>query len=97
MTRLRAEIEEDRDTLLDLMEQLDVARNPVKQATGLARRDREPGEVQRGRLRRRPSTASSWRSTRLLLGVLGKLSLWRALLRGAQPRTRPSRRSTWTR
>ncbi len=34
MDRLHAEIEEDRDTLRDLMQRLDVDRNPVKQATG---------------------------------------------------------------
>ncbi len=33
MTGLAAQIEEDRETLVALMEQLDVARNPVKQAT----------------------------------------------------------------
>jgi hypothetical protein len=32
MTRLATEIEQDRDTLVELMERLDVPRNPVKQA-----------------------------------------------------------------
>ena len=33
MEPLAAEIEEDRQTLVDLMESMDVARNPIKQAT----------------------------------------------------------------
>jgi hypothetical protein len=33
MTRLAAEIEEDRDTLVELMERLEAKRNPVKQAS----------------------------------------------------------------
>ena len=34
MTRIAAEIEEDRETLLELMDRLDTPRNPVKQVTG---------------------------------------------------------------
>jgi hypothetical protein len=34
MTPLHAEIDEDRRTLLDLMDRMDATRNPVKQATG---------------------------------------------------------------
>ena len=78
MTRLRAEIEEDRDTLLDLMEQLDVARNPVKQATGWLAETASrvkfsgaaSGDAEHGIFMALES---------MVLGVLGKLSLWRAL------------------
>ncbi|HYJ50547.1 MAG TPA: hypothetical protein VEX12_11580, partial [Microbacterium sp.] len=34
MRRIAAEIEEDRETLTELMDQLGVTRNPVKQVTG---------------------------------------------------------------
>jgi hypothetical protein len=78
MTRLQAEIEEDRETLVDLMERMDVKRNPVKQATGwlaeAASRVKfsgaSSGEADHGIFMALESMA---------LGVQGKLSLWRAL------------------
>jgi hypothetical protein len=78
MTRLHAEIEEDRETLLDLMERLDVRRNPVKQATGW---------LAEAASRLKFSGVSSGDSDHgifmalesMALGVQGKLSLWRAL------------------
>lgn len=86
MTRLHAEIEEDRDTLHDLMERVDVSRNPVKQATGWLAETAS---------RVKFSGAASGDSGHgifmaletLALGVQGKLSLWRVLreVRTAHP------------
>jgi hypothetical protein len=78
MTRLHAEIDEDRTTLLDLMDRMDVPRNPVKQATGW---------VAEAASRLKFSGATSGESDHgifmalesMALGVQGKLSLWRAL------------------
>jgi hypothetical protein len=78
MTRLHAEIDEDRRTLLDLMDRMDVPRNPVKQATGW---------LTEAASRLKFSGATSGESDHgifmalesMALGVEGKLSLWRAL------------------
>ncbi len=78
MTQLKAEIEEDHQTLLDLMAQMDVTRNPVKQATGWLAETASrvkfsgtaSGDADHGIFLALESMA---------LGVLGKLSLWRAL------------------
>ena len=78
MTRLHAEIDEDRETLIALMERMDVSRNPVKQATGW---------LAEAASRVKFSGATSGESDHglfmalesMALGVQGKLSLWRAL------------------
>jgi hypothetical protein len=78
MVALEAEIAEDRDTLLDLMERMDVTRNPVKQATGwlaeTASRVKfsglSSGESDHGIFMALESLA---------LGVQGKAGLWRVL------------------
>ena len=78
MDALRADIEEDRETLVGLMESLGVTRNPVKQATGwLAEKagrlkfsGLSSGERDHGLFMALESMA---------LGVQGKGSLWRAL------------------
>ena len=78
MTQLKAEIEEDHQTLLDLMAQMDVTRNPVKQATGWLAETASrvkfsgttSGDADHGIFLALESMA---------LGVVGKLSLWRAL------------------
>ena len=78
MTRLHAEIDEDRQTLLDLMERMDVTRNPVKVAAGW---------LAEAASRLKFSGATSGESDHgifmalesMALGVQGKLSLWRAL------------------
>ena len=78
MTTLRAQIEEDRETLVDLMQRMSVTRNPVKQATGwLAEKASRvkfsglsSGESDHGIFMALESMA---------LGVQGKASLWRAL------------------
>ena len=78
MTRIAAEIEEDRDTLLELMDSLDVSRNPIKQATGW---------IAEKASRVKFSGASSGDAAQgnfmalesLRLGVAGKKCLWLAL------------------
>ena len=78
MTRLHAEIEQDRQTLLDLMARMDVDRNPVKQATGwlaeaasrLKFSGATSGDSQYGIFMALES---------LSLGVQGKRALWTAL------------------
>lgn len=75
---LHAQIEEDRETLADLMERMGVTRNPVKQATGwlaekasrvkfsgLSSGDRDHGVFMA--------------LESLALGVQGKAGMWRAL------------------
>ncbi len=52
MTEIAAEIEEDRETLVELMEAMDVSRNPVKQVDRLGGGEGEPCEVQRRRFGR---------------------------------------------
>ena len=78
MATLHAEIEEDRETLVALMDSLGVTRNPVKQATGwIAEKASRvkfsglsSGESDHGLFMALESMA---------LGVQGKGSLWRAL------------------
>jgi hypothetical protein len=78
ISRLAPTIETDRQTLIDLMEQLGTARNPVKQATTwLAEKT--------GRLKfsgvtsGEPEVGTFMAIETLALGVEGKASLWRAL------------------
>jgi len=78
MATLHAQIEDDRDTLVELMEGMGVTRNPVKQATGwLAEKASRvkfsglsSGEPEHGLFMALESMA---------MGVQGKASLWRAL------------------
>ena len=78
MAPIAAEIEEDRQALDDLMEALDVGRNPVKQVGGWVAEKMSrikfsgvgPGDAEHGNFMALESLA---------LGVLGKRSLWVAL------------------
>ena len=82
MTGLAAQIEEDRETLVALMEQLDVGRNPVKQATTwLAEKASRPKFS--GLTSGEPEVGYFMALESMTLGVTGKLSLWRALERVA--------------
>jgi hypothetical protein len=78
MRTIAAQVEEDRRTLIDLMERLDVSRNPVKQATGwvaeMASRVKFSGAVSG-----EPDHGAFMALESLTLGVVGKLSLWQAL------------------
>lgn len=78
MTSLSAQIEEDRQTLIDLMEATDTSRNPVKQvSTWIAEKASRPkfsGFTSGG-----PELGTFLALESLALGVSGKLSLWVAL------------------
>ena len=78
MTRIAADIEDDQEVLLHLMELLDVSRNPVKQATGWiaekASRVKFSG-VNSGE----PDHGLFMAIETLRLGVAGKRCLWLAL------------------
>jgi hypothetical protein len=78
MATLHAEIEEDRRTLVDLMERMGVTRNPVKQATGwLAEKG---SRLKFGRLSSgEPEQGIFMALESMALGVQGKGALWRAL------------------
>jgi hypothetical protein len=78
MRTLHAEIEQDRKTLVDLMERMDVTRNPVKQATGWLAE--AASRVKFSGLSSGDSEHGIFMALEsLALGVLGKASLWRAL------------------
>ena len=78
MVTLRAEIEEDRRTLLELMDRLDAGQHPVKQATGwLAEK---ASRVKFSGLTSGDRDHGLFMALEILaLGVQGKRSLWVAL------------------
>jgi hypothetical protein len=78
MASLSVEIEEDRKVLVDLMERLDVSKNPVKQATGwLAEK---AGRVKFSGLTSGDRELGTFLALEsLTLGVRGKWCMWRAL------------------
>ena len=86
MTRLADEIEEDRQTLLDLMEALDVSRNPVKQATGWVAEKASRVKFS-GATSGEPDHGTFMALESLRLGVAGKRCMWIALqqVRGDYP------------
>ena len=75
---LAKEIEQDRQQLIDLMEQLGASRNPVKQATTWLA---EKGSRVKfsGLTSGDPSLGTFMALESLMLGVSGKLALWRML------------------
>ena len=78
MAEISPEIEEDRQTLIGLMEKLDVSRNPLKQASAwLAEKASRIkfGGASSGE----PDFGLFMAVETLTLGVEGKLSLWKAL------------------
>ena len=82
MTGIAAQIEEDRGSLVDLMERLDVHRNPVKQATTwLAEKASRPKFS--GLTSGEPEVGYYMALESMMLGVCGKLALWQALERVA--------------
>jgi hypothetical protein len=78
MRSIAAEIEEDRQTLLDLMDRMDVSRNPVKQATGWMVEKVSRLKLS-GRVSGEPDYGAFMAFETLALGVAGKMCLWRAL------------------
>jgi hypothetical protein len=78
MTRIADEIEEDRQTLVDLMEALDVSRNPVKQVTGWVAEKASRVKFS-GATSGEPDHGLFMALETLRLGVAGKRCLWIAL------------------
>ncbi len=78
MRAIAVEIEEDRQTLLDLMDRLDVSKNPVKQATGWVAEKASRVKFG-GLLSGEPDHGAFMALESLTLGVVGKACLWRAL------------------
>lgn len=78
MRTIAAQIEEDRQTLIDLMERMDVSRNPVKQATGWLAEKASRLKFS-GAGSGEPDHGAFMALESLTLGVAGKLSLWQAL------------------
>lgn len=78
MQSLAPQIEEDRQTLIRLMQRSDISKNPVKQAG--AWMTEKASRVKFGGLTSgEPELGTFMAVESLALGVLGKLSLWRAL------------------
>lgn len=78
MRSIAAQIDEDRQTLLDLMERMGVARNPVKQATGWVAEKASRVKFS-GLASGEPDHGAFMALESLTLGVEGKACLWRAL------------------
>jgi hypothetical protein len=78
MKSLAPQIEEDRQTLLALMERLDMSRNPVKQATAWVVEKASRVKLS-GRTSGEPELGLFMAVETLCLGVQGKLALWTAL------------------
>lgn len=78
MTRLAAEIEQDRETLIDLMDRMNTPRNPVKQATAWV--GEKASRLKFSGLSSEKDELGLFMSLEAMkLGVAGKLSLWKAL------------------
>jgi len=86
MTRIAAEIEEDRETLTELMDQLGVTRNPVKQVTGWVAEKASKVKFS-GAGSGEPDHGTFMALETLRLGVAGKKCLWLAMrqVRGQYP------------
>jgi hypothetical protein len=78
MARVAPEIEEDRQSLVDLMERLGALANPVKQATTWATEKATRLKFS-GATSREPDLGLFLALETLTLGVTGKLALWTAL------------------
>ena len=78
MTPIAAEIEEDRETLLALMDALGVSRNPVKQVTGWVAEKASRVKFS-GATSGEPEHGTFMALESLRLGVAGKRCLWIAL------------------
>lgn len=79
MSRLAPQIEEDRQSLIDLMERMDISQNPVKQASSWvaekAARVKFSGATPGGEA----ELGTFMALEALTLGVEGKASMWRVL------------------
>ena len=78
MGSIAPQIEEDRRTLLDLMERMGISKNPVKQATGWVAEKASRVKFS-GLASGEPDHGAFMALESLALGVEGKASLWKAL------------------
>ncbi len=78
MERVAPEIEQDRQSLIDLMEQLDVSKNAVKQASAWLAEKASRVKFG-GATSGEPDFGLFMAVETLTLGVEGKLSMWKAL------------------
>jgi hypothetical protein len=78
MGSIAPEIEADRERLVDLMDRMDVSRNPIKQATGWLAEKASRLKFS-GIASGEPDQSAFMALETLMLGVEGKASLWRAL------------------
>jgi hypothetical protein len=78
MTSIAEEVEQDRQTLIDLMARLDVTRNPVKQVTGWVAEKASRFKFS-GIGSGEPEHGAFMALETLTLGVAGKACLWTAL------------------
>ncbi len=78
MSSIAPEIEADREQLVDLMERMDVSRNPIKQATGWLAEKASRLKFS-GVASGEPDQSAFMALETLMLGVEGKASLWRSL------------------
>lgn len=78
MTRITAGIEEDRETLISVMDALDVSHNPVKQVTGWVAEKASRVKFS-GVTSGEPDQGNLMALESLRLGVAGKKCLWLAL------------------
>jgi hypothetical protein len=79
MMSIAAQIEEDRETLIDLMERMGTSKNPVKQATTWLAEKASRTKFS-GLTSGEPELGTFMALETLTLGVEGKASLWRALI-----------------
>jgi hypothetical protein len=78
MQSLAPQIEEDRQTLIGLMQRMDTSKSPVKQAGAWVTEKASRAKFG-GLTSGEPQLGTFMAVESLALGVLGKLSLWRAL------------------
>jgi hypothetical protein len=83
MGSLAPQIEQDRQTLIGLMQRIDTSKNPVKQA-GAWITEKASRVKFRGLTSGEPELGTFMAVETLALGVWGKLSLWRALAQVAE-------------
>jgi hypothetical protein len=78
MESIAPQIEQDRQTLIELMRQLDSSKNPVKQATAWIAEKASRAKFH-GMTSGEPELGTFMALETLMLGVRGKACMWRAL------------------
>jgi hypothetical protein len=78
MKSIAAQIEEDRETLVELMERMDVSKNPLKQAAGWVAEKASQVKFS-GLGSGEPDQSAFMELETLALGVLGKHKMWLVL------------------